>query len=172
VAFLKKMAREQFMMVAFFQDRFWSVVFRLGAMTILLVLLVWGTGCSGISDDDLANLQKENQTLAAELEMEKRQADILNRALTSVYKERDRLVDLINQGPPPEQTEAQEGENASPEETTSTTPRVYVVQAGDTLGVIARRHQTTVAVLLTLNPFLRSRNDYMVWENDRLTLPR
>jgi LysM repeat protein len=124
-----------------------------------------------VSEDDLDNLRLENQALEAELEQERRQAELLNRALTSVYKERDRLVDLLNAPPAPEE------EAAAPEEAGSPQPvagqaRVYVVRSGDTLGAIAQRHGTTTAVLVSLNPFLGNRSNYMVWENDRINLPR
>ncbi|MDR1050194.1 MAG: LysM peptidoglycan-binding domain-containing protein [Deltaproteobacteria bacterium] len=140
------------------------------------ILAAAAAACSGISDDDLANLQKENEALAAELELEKRQAEILNRALTGVYKERDRLVDQINLGPAAAQDAqaAADGTLIQPGEggASASSPRVYVVVVGDTLGAIARRFNTTVPVLLTLNPFLRSRADFMVWEHDNITLPR
>jgi LysM repeat protein len=49
--------------------------------------------------------------------------------------------------------------------------RYYVTKPGDVLSYIARANQTTVAKLLELNPNLRNRRDYMIYENERLRLP-
>lgn len=49
--------------------------------------------------------------------------------------------------------------------------RVYVTKPGDVLATIARRHNTTVDVLLELNPQIRNRRNYMIWENDKIQLP-
>jgi hypothetical protein len=142
------------------------------ALLIVLGLgLALGQGCSGVSEDDLDNLRQENLALEAELEHERRQAEILNRALTSVYKERDRLVDLLNAPPAPAEEELALDEETGPEAAQGQ-GRVYLVKPGDTLGAIARRNGTTTAVLVTLNPYLRGRDNYMVWENDRIALPR
>jgi LysM repeat protein len=134
----------------------------------LLPALAFGglsAGCGGVSEDELNKLKEENLALAAELESEKRKADILNLALSNAYKERDRLVAAI-EAPiePPEPEEA--AEPAAPAE-----PRVYLVKTGDTLSQIAAAHETTTSVLVSLNPYLAQRRDLMVWENDRINLP-
>jgi hypothetical protein len=154
-------------------------------LSLLVFALVFTQGCSGVSEEDLNNLKRENEALANELEQERHQAEVLNRALTNVYKERDRLVDLLNTpseevaqendqaaaGSTPPVTQAS-GAAATGEGTQAATSEIYLVQIGDTLSTIAQRHETTMAVLLSLNPYLMQRNNYMVWENDRIVLPR
>jgi LysM repeat protein len=49
--------------------------------------------------------------------------------------------------------------------------RVYQPRPGDVLSAIAARNNTTVEELVELNPFLRSRRNYMIWETDRIRLP-
>jgi LysM repeat protein len=49
--------------------------------------------------------------------------------------------------------------------------RVYVTRPGDVLSNIATRNNTTVETLLNLNPYLRNRRDYIIWENDKIKLP-
>ncbi|MDR2442963.1 MAG: LysM peptidoglycan-binding domain-containing protein [Deltaproteobacteria bacterium] len=134
---------------------------------ILTAMVGWLPGCTGVSEEDIQKLREENQTLAVQLEMEKKEAEILNRALTNVYRERDRLVDLLS-GPPPKLEEDTVAESETGSEANR---RVHVVKVGETLSVIASRYRTTVPILLDLNPFLMSRNNYMVWVNDRLALP-
>ena len=137
------------------------VLVLLLAIAFLLAPLI--SGCGGVSEDELNKIKEENLALAAELESEKRKAEILNQALATAYRERDRL------------TEALEAPLELPEEAQDpvplTEPRIYRVQLGDTLGRIAVAHQTTTGVLVTLNPYLRERRDLMVWEGDRILLP-
>ncbi|MDR2199258.1 MAG: LysM peptidoglycan-binding domain-containing protein [Deltaproteobacteria bacterium] len=123
--------------------------------------------------------------MEAELESLKGEADILNRALDNVYREKDRVLDQLDQLANP-QSGAEEGgerlvslqtegaESPSGEGTPSqisASQRVYKVLRGDTLSQIAKKHNTTTDALLRLNPYLRDRSDYMVWENDLLTIP-
>jgi len=49
--------------------------------------------------------------------------------------------------------------------------RYYVTKPGDVLTSIARENQTTVAKLLELNPSLRNRRNYVIYNNERLRLP-
>jgi 2-oxoglutarate dehydrogenase E2 component (dihydrolipoamide succinyltransferase) len=49
--------------------------------------------------------------------------------------------------------------------------RYYVTKSGDVLSNIARANRTTVAKLLELNPNLRNRRNYMIYDNERLLLP-
>ncbi len=49
--------------------------------------------------------------------------------------------------------------------------RIYRPKSGDTLYTIARRNNTTLEALLELNPQLRRRNNYMIWETDKIKLP-
>ena len=49
--------------------------------------------------------------------------------------------------------------------------RYYVTKSGDVLSNIARANHTTVARLLELNPNLRNRPKYMIYDNERLLLP-
>ncbi|MDR1546275.1 MAG: LysM peptidoglycan-binding domain-containing protein [Deltaproteobacteria bacterium] len=145
------------------------------ALIIAAAVLTVPAGCSGMSEDELGKLKVENAALAVELTSARREADLLNRALTNVYKERDRLVDLLNAplARPEEQTSADETAAAAPAAPADTERnRSYVVQAGDTLGVIASRHSTTAEAILRLNPQLRSRPQMMVWLGERLLIPR
>jgi len=49
--------------------------------------------------------------------------------------------------------------------------RSYITKPGDVLSHIARANNTTVTRLLELNPNLRSRRNYVIYENERLRLP-
>jgi LysM repeat protein len=51
------------------------------------------------------------------------------------------------------------------------TTEVYIVKRGDTLGTIARRYNTTVAVLLRLNPQIRNPNRIFVGQRIRVPAP-
>jgi LysM repeat protein len=53
----------------------------------------------------------------------------------------------------------------------SSSGRYYVTKPGDVLSQIAQANQTTVAKLLELNPNLRNRRDYIIYNNERLRLP-
>jgi LysM repeat protein len=121
------------------------------------------SGCGGVSEDELNKIKEENVSLAAELEREKRKAEILNQALAAAYKERDRLVEALEA---PLEIPQEEAEANPP-----VAPRIYRVKTGDTLSRIAYSHQTTTGVLVTLNPYLRTRRDLMVWEGDKILLP-
>jgi LysM repeat protein len=54
-------------------------------------------GCSSVSDEEMSRLREETYALEAELAAARQEAAILDRVLTSVYRERDSLVDQINQ---------------------------------------------------------------------------
>jgi outer membrane murein-binding lipoprotein Lpp len=135
----------------------------LSAVLLSALLLA---GCGGVSEDELNKIKEENMALAAELESERRKADILNQALAAAYEERDRLVEALEAPIEPPEEEASAEAEAAPEP-----PRVYSVKSGDTLSQIAAAHQTTTSVLVSLNPYLRDRRDLMVWENDKINLP-
>ena len=49
--------------------------------------------------------------------------------------------------------------------------RYYLTKSGDVLSNIARANNTTVAKLLELNPSLRNRRNYMIYDQERLRLP-
>jgi septal ring factor EnvC (AmiA/AmiB activator) len=146
-------------------------VFSLVLVLFLAATLNLGVGCTSFSEDELKKLQEENEALAAELDMEKKEAEILNRALTSVYKERDRLVDLLNSSSPASVQSSQDNGEGDSEQPQQSARKVYQVKLGDTLSTIAKSHDTTVPILLRLNPFLMDRQNNMVWENDRIILP-
>ncbi|MDR1677334.1 MAG: LysM peptidoglycan-binding domain-containing protein [Deltaproteobacteria bacterium] len=158
---------------------YWSA--RGAFFTFVSLFVILGQGCSGVSEEDLNNLKLENQALEAELELEKKQSEILNRSLTNVYKERDRLADLLNAPPPPpsppiEENDQQTSQSPSGSQTTQTSQRrrgnqTYIVQTGDTLSSVAQKHDTNIDTILKLNPYLRTRNNYMVWQNDRIIVP-
>jgi LysM repeat protein len=142
---------------------------------ILSLSLIFSSACSGVSEEDIEKLKLENLSLEVELEQEKRQAEILNRALTNAYKERDRLVDRLHAtaaAPGEETAQTADGTPAEGQAAQPDPSRIYVVKAGDTLSSIAQQNGTTLAAILTLNPYLAGRNDYVVWENDRINLPR
>jgi LysM repeat protein len=139
-------------------------------------------GCSPVSEEELQSLRNETEALEAELERLKSEGDILNRALDNVYREKDRVLDRIDQLSNP--ARQQEGEEAltalqtdggAGSEDSAAQPsgnqRKYKVQRGDTLSQIASQHNTTIEALVRLNPFLANRSQFMVWENDTLTLP-
>ncbi|MDR1658672.1 MAG: LysM peptidoglycan-binding domain-containing protein [Deltaproteobacteria bacterium] len=135
------------------------------AALILSVAVGLPSGCMGVSDDELNKLKEGNQALAAELEAEKKESELLNRALTSVYRERDSLVDKLSTLAVSPLAPAA----TAPAEIAA--PRIHVVKTGETLGSIASRYNTSVKTLVELNQYLQSRRDFMVWPNDQLTLP-
>lgn len=49
--------------------------------------------------------------------------------------------------------------------------RIYRPRQGDVLSIIASRNNTTVAELVRLNPYLKDRRGYMIWETDEILLP-
>jgi LysM repeat protein len=53
----------------------------------------------------------------------------------------------------------------------SSSGRYYITKPGDVLSHIAQENQTTVARLLELNPNLRNRRNYVIYNNERLRLP-
>jgi LysM repeat protein len=139
-------------------------------------------GCSPVSDEELQSLRNETEALEGELARLKTEADILNRALDNVYREKDRVLDQLDQmnNPPAPEAEAdpalvslQDGAQVTSTATGQPTAnqRVYKVVRGDTLSGIARDHNTSTEVLLRLNPFLGNRNDMLVLENDSIVVP-
>ncbi|MDR1607800.1 MAG: LysM peptidoglycan-binding domain-containing protein [Deltaproteobacteria bacterium] len=144
-------------------------------------------GCSSVSDEELTRLREETYALEAELAVAKREAAILDRVLTKVYQERDRLVDQIarataeSQGlEPPSPISPAISSAISPglpispgaPATPTAKPTRYRAQSGDTLSTIAQRFGTTVSVLLELNPHISRRSNQMVWVDDEVVLPR
>ena len=69
--------------------------------------------------------------------------------------------------PPARQPAAQQSAPAPP----ASSGRVYQPRPGDVLSSIAARNNTTVEELVELNPYLKSRRNYMIWETDRIRLP-
>jgi LysM repeat protein len=132
-------------------------------------------GCSSVSDEEMGRLREETYALEAELAAARQEAVILDRVLTSVYQERDKIVDQINKAT----AEASGKEIPSlsataPNETAPAAPAragVYRAKVGDTLSSIAQRHGTTIQALLELNPFIAARPSRMVWVDDDLVLP-
>jgi LysM repeat protein len=138
---------------------------------ITLLLLYTPFGCSSVSDEEMDRLREETFALEAELAAARQEAAILDRALTSVYKERDQVVDQIARA-----TAEFNGEILPDSLMVNGTavpagPRKYRAQTGDSLSGIAQRYGTTVSVLLDLNSFLKSRTNNMVWVGDELSLP-
>jgi nucleoid-associated protein YgaU len=156
----------------------------------VVLAVALAAGCSPVSDEEMERLRGETEALAAELTRLKSESEMLDRALTSVYREKDRVVDRLNAlaagGPlEPEAPEGAEapaagdpaaaGGDAAAAGAEAAGPRPgtrpYTAQRGDTLSQIARRHNTTLQVMIDLNPRLASRPEYMVWESDILTVP-
>lgn len=53
----------------------------------------------------------------------------------------------------------------------SSSGRIYKPKSGDVLSGIAARNNTTVAELVRLNPYLKNRRGYMIWDTDEILLP-
>lgn len=51
------------------------------------------------------------------------------------------------------------------------TEKIYRPKLGDVLSQIALKHNTTVERLVELNPYLARRNNYMIWETDKIVVP-
>ncbi|MDR2935447.1 MAG: LysM domain-containing protein [Candidatus Adiutrix sp.] len=73
--------------------------------------------------------------------------------------------------PAVEASAASEAEASADPAPRSSGPRYYVTKPGDVLSHIAQANQTTVAKLLELNPNLRNRRNYVIYNNERLRLP-
>ena len=72
---------------------------------------------------------------------------------------------------PPDALPDNPGQNTQPQTTPSSGGQIYRPRSGDVLSTIASRHNTTVAELVRLNPYLKNRRDYMIWETDEIRLP-
>ncbi|MDR2459860.1 MAG: LysM peptidoglycan-binding domain-containing protein [Deltaproteobacteria bacterium] len=153
---------------------------------LLLILLIFlFSACSSVSEEEKEKLRAETEALAAELGQLRQEAVILDRALTNVYKEKDRVVDQINNlsgagGAQPQNLAGMPigGPAAIAQDSLpggasdgQTGPRKYIAQRGDTLSQLAKDNNTTVQAIVQLNPFLNNREGYMVWERDELLLP-
>ncbi|MDR3203810.1 MAG: LysM peptidoglycan-binding domain-containing protein [Deltaproteobacteria bacterium] len=166
---------------------------------ISVIFLTLAPGCSGVSDDDLLKLSEENEALAKEVEEAKKEGEILNRALTGVYKERDRLTDLLKSQPlePPPTEESASADNRGPTNPPRTSSpaaaepattqsgqsnnnqirsapqrRVYEVKSGDTVSNIALANKITPAIVLELNPQISRRsNSLVLFVGEKLILP-
>jgi LysM repeat protein len=145
----------------------------LGLMALFFLAMAFG--CSSVSDEEMARLREETYALEAELAAVRREAVILDRVLTSVYKERDSLVDQINRASSEASGLTPQGPSLSPSEAgqveADSRSRVYRAKAGDTLSLVAQRHGATVGELLDLNPHIRNRSSQMVWIGDEVVLP-
>jgi LysM repeat protein len=147
-----------------------------------------------VSDEEMERLRVETEALAAELSRLKNESELLDRALTNVYREKDRVVDRLNvlSGDPSALAEdaaapaagdaagaagdgtapaggAQPGAPGAAGETAGR--KTHAVKSGDYLSGIASSNGTTVQELLRLNPYLASRPANVIWEGDQLILP-
>lgn len=61
--------------------------------------------------------------------------------------------------------------SSSPVASESAEKKIYRPKPGDVLSQIALRHNTTVEKLVELNPYLARRNNYMIWETDKIVVP-
>jgi LysM repeat protein len=151
-----------------------------------IFFLSLGLSCSSVSDEEMENLRAENLALSQELGRLKNEAQILDKALTNVYKERDRLNDLLDELIN-EREAVEESENAASQGTRqpdngqagpggqnsrTQANNTYRAVPGDTLSGIAKNNNTTVAALLELNPYLMNRDRNMLFANDQIILPR
>jgi LysM repeat protein len=165
---------------------------RLSILSFLLAFFC--LSCQGASDEELNRLKAETEALATELGELRREAEILDRALTNVYREKDMTVDRLNSlsgegGEPPRDLAGMpvyptiSGVAASPADDglmtgvdapvapAPTANRTYVTKRGDTLYQIAAAHDVTMQSVVDLNPFLGKREGYMVWEEETLVMP-
>lgn len=62
-------------------------------------------------------------------------------------------------------------ESDTPSSSASSSGRIYRPKSGDVLSTIAARHNTSVAELVRLNPYLKNRRGYMIRETDEIVLP-
>lgn len=143
-------------------------------------------GCFN-SEEEYNSLTEEVASLTAELETAHKEKEILVQALKNIEGEKARLkTALVPYEPAPAAGEgaatapdaAPAGGSAPLEGGAVAAPgaqagsaRVHVAQRGDTLSNIAIRYNTDMNTLLDLNPYLRQRNSFMVWEEDKIQLP-
>jgi LysM repeat protein len=143
-------------------------------------------GCFN-SEEEYRTLTEEVSALSAEMEAAKGEKEILAEALKNIEGEKARLkTALAPYEPAPaagdgaaSTLDAAGAAGAPAEGTAATAPtapptasgRVHVAQRGDFLASLATRYNTDVQTLINLNPYLRQRTDYMVWENDHIQLP-
>jgi hypothetical protein len=148
-----------------------------------MAILALGTACSPVSEEEVDQLKSETEGLAFELGRLRQESEILDRALTNVYREKDRVLDRLNAlesgaalPAEPEAGEAValapiEGAEGPAPEGAPAAPRTRVAQRGDTLSQIAKDNNTTLQALLRLNPYLARRPDLMLMEEDVIVLP-
>jgi LysM repeat protein len=71
---------------------------------------------------------------------------------------------------PPAYAQAQSGQESTAQQSGAPANTItYTVKRGDTLSAIARRHNTTVAAILKLNPQIRNPN--RLWAGQRILIP-
>ncbi|MDR0548537.1 MAG: LysM domain-containing protein [Deltaproteobacteria bacterium] len=146
----------------------------------LVFFLYLPFGCSTVSDEEMRRLREDTYALEAELATVKREAALLDRVLTNVYKERDQLVDQISRGaaeasgltlPSPSNPDQQSPLPPAAGAADPDRPKVYRAQVGDTLSKVASRYGTTVKEILDLNAQIKDRSSQMLWVGDEVVLP-
>ncbi len=154
----------------------------------LALALALSSGCFS-SEDEYKQLVEERDELAVELARANQEHDILNRARYNIAQQQQQLQELLTvnvraAAPPPaiSQPAASGGgsaqsaatassSSASSERTQAVGGRRYKPKPGDTLSTIAERHNTNVRTIISLNPFLSGRRNYMIYDTDELVLP-
>ena len=173
-------------------------MFWRGLCTAGLVLAGFGAAGCFSSEAEYQALLEDNNTLSAELTEARQENEILSRALDDIKREQESLLLLLNAGksnltsgraslpaalqlgggapqavaPDPEESQASRPPAPAPLRAAAQEGgRIYVTRPGDVLTNIAQANRTTVARILELNPHLRSRRNYMIYENERIRLP-
>ena len=141
---------------------------------------------------ELEEARKENEILTRALDNIKQEEEALQRLLNAGRQSLTagripRLSASSSSSAPVSQAQApaapdwtEEWQTPRPAESSSSAPAAgaeaspggyYVVKPGDVLLNIAIAHNTTVDKILELNPKLRSRRNFMIYDNDRLRMP-
>ena len=140
---------------------------------------------------ELTEARRENEILGRALDDIKREQEslllLLNAGKSNLTSGRASLPTALQLGGGPPQAAAPANEEPqAPRPPAPATPppspappraaaqeggRIYVTRPGDVLTNIAQANRTTVARILELNPHLRSRRNYMIYDNERIRLP-
>ena len=139
---------------------------------ILIIALCFMMGGCLDSESDYQQLLEEKNALVQELDLAQKENEILNNVLADVTKEREILLATLTPQSAP--IALDDGTSAAPAASTPlATPsgKYHVVGKQDYLSKIAVKYGTTIAVLLELNPQIKTRRDYFVSEGERISLP-
>ncbi len=116
-------------------------------ISLLAVVMVSLGGCGGVSESDYQTVLSERDTLKSELTSVRENVASLkeeNNSLRNELEEQKQEVARLMARAAPRQVEAKEAKSKE-------TPRFYEVKSGDSLWIISRRFQISVATLQKLN---------------------